>query len=171
MKAETIFQEKQYFRQWWLWLILLIINAITIFLFARYFFDSSSTDRSVASILLNSISVCFSLLLTLLFAFMHLDTMVKTDGIYLRFFPIHLSYKKYTWSILHQANIRTYNALSEYGGWGIRYSFSKNGIAYTISGSTGLQLEQKDGKKILIGTDRAEELQATLPRELLESTR
>lgn len=166
MDSTKLFQEKQYFRQWWLWIILFSIDVLTIFLFLRYIFDSSIIDRTLASMLLRATPVILSLLLTVLFTCMHLDTIVNEEGISLRFFPIHLCFKKYNWNILHQANIRTYNALSEYGGWGIRYSFSKKGVAYTISGNTGLQLELRDGKKILIGTQKPTELVGILQNHL-----
>ena len=47
----------------------------------------------------------------------------------------------------------------EYGGWGIRTISLKKNIAYTISGDKGLQIELKDGKKILLGTQNPEEVE------------
>ena len=56
-----------------------------------------------------------------------------------------------------------YNPISEYGGWGIKGGFSKQtGKAYTTKGTTGLQLTLKNGKKILIGTQKKEEIKRVL---------
>ena len=48
-----------------------------------------------------------------------------------------------------------YNALLEYGGWGVRVS--PLGMAF-IAGNTGVQLVLKDGSKVLIGTNQVEEM-------------
>ena len=52
---------------------------------------------------------------------------------------------------------RTYRPILEYGGWGIRYTMGR-GWAYNVSGNQGVQLELASGKRILIGSQRAEEL-------------
>ena len=50
----------------------------------------------------------------------------------------------------------------EYGGWGLRLGLFGNGKAFNVSGDKGLQLEFTDNKKLLIGTNRPEELTETL---------
>lgn len=63
-------------------------------------------------------------------------------------------------SIRH-SEVRTYSPLKEYGGWGIRYG--SNGKAYNVSGNQGVQLEFRDGKRLLVGSQ--------LPLELLNALR
>jgi hypothetical protein len=57
--------------------------------------------------------------------------------------------------------------LWEYGGWGIRYSW--NGIAYNTKGNMGLQIVMNTGKRILIGTQKPEELAAYLKKFIFTS--
>ena len=52
--------------------------------------------------------------------------------------------------------MRRYNALSEFGGWGIR--FGSNGTAFNVSGNMGLQLEFLTRNGLLIVTSKAAEL-------------
>jgi hypothetical protein len=59
--------------------------------------------------------------------------------------------------IVHRET-RTYRPILEYGGWGVRYSFVRKGWAYTVSGNRGVQLQLANGKRILVGSQRAEEL-------------
>jgi hypothetical protein len=59
--------------------------------------------------------------------------------------------------IVHRET-RTYWPILEYGGWGISYSFFGKGWAYNVNGNRGGQLELANGKRILIGSQRAEEL-------------
>lgn len=59
------------------------------------------------------------------------------------------------------ADIRTaapveYNPLSEYGGFGIRSG--PRGQAYIASGHQAVQLELRDGRKLLIGSQQPKEL-------------
>ena len=101
-------------------------------------------------------------LLTLLFYFFKLETIIKTDGIYVRFFPIHIAYKKYEWNTINKSFVREYNAIGEYGGWGIRYGIFGNGNALNVSGNKGLQLVFANDKKLLIGTNKPQELTEAL---------
>ncbi|TEW77202.1 hypothetical protein E2488_04665 [Gramella jeungdoensis] len=67
------------------------------------------------------------------------------------------------WSNISECYIRNYNPISEFGGWGIKSSFRRDtGKAYTIKGSIGLQLKLKNGKKILIGTQKNEEIKRVI---------
>jgi hypothetical protein len=49
-----------------------------------------------------------------------------------------------------------YDPAAEYGGYGIRSS--SKGLAYIASGNRGVQVELNDGRKLLIGSQRADEL-------------
>ena len=85
-----------------------------------------------------------------------LETQVRRDGLYVRFFPFHIRYKKFTMQDLSEYYAREYRPILEYGGWGIRWG--KSGEAYNISGKKGLQLVFKNGKKLLIGSKNPQEL-------------
>jgi hypothetical protein len=56
--------------------------------------------------------------------------------------------------------VRTYQPLKEYGGWGLKGT-SKN-RAYNMSGKEGLQLELKDGRRVLIGTRKPADIEVAL---------
>ena len=56
---------------------------------------------------------------------------------------------------------REYKPLREYGGWGIRCSL-KRGKAYNVSGNKGVQLVFKNGKQLLIGSQKAEALEEAI---------
>lgn len=52
----------------------------------------------------------------------------------------------------------------DYGGWGLRLGFFGKGRAYNISGNIGMQIVFKDGKKLLIGTQKSAEIKSFLER-------
>jgi hypothetical protein len=99
--------------------------------------------------------------LSILFIKMKLITEIRSDGIYFKYPPIINKFKDIKPDSIERFEVRKYNAIREYGGYGIkgvkhiRRRRSK-GIAYNVSGNTGLQLYLKDGRKILIGTQRSE---------------
>jgi hypothetical protein len=111
----------------------------------------------------------FILLLPLGVAFLigniTLTTKIDEQGVHYRFFPFHLKFKHVSWHELENCYVRTYNPISEYGGWGYRISFlRKKGRAFTVNGKTGLQLELKNGKKILLGTQKGKDITRIIER-------
>jgi hypothetical protein len=55
-----------------------------------------------------------------------------------------------------RAFYRAYSPLAEYGGWGIRTG--KQGRAFNMRGNEGVQLVLRSGQRVLIGSQRPEEL-------------
>ncbi len=55
-----------------------------------------------------------------------------------------------------RAYARTYQPLAEYGGWGIRGVGGNR--AFNMRGNEGVQLELRSGQKVLIGSEKPEEL-------------
>jgi hypothetical protein len=162
MKEEILFTEKQRFNQWWLWLILLGINGIFIFgVYIQIIGKQQFGDKPMSNVAL-LITTGILLLLTILFANFRLETIIKNDGIAIRFFPFHLKFKIYNWDQFTKSFVREYSPITEYGGWGLRKGLFGNGTAYNISGNKGLQLEFTDNKKLLIGTNKPDQLTETL---------
>ncbi len=162
MESEVLFSEKQRFNQWWVWVLMIGING---FILTGIYFKLQN-DAAIASEEVDNTSLvivaCVSILFTFIFFLFRLDTQIKADGIYVRFWPLRFKYRHYSWENLGKIYVREYSPLGEYGGWGIRYTFSGAGKAYNISGKIGLQLEFTDGKKLLIGTQKGEEIKEIL---------
>lgn len=149
----TDFKETQRFTQWWLWLILLFTwGSMSYSLF-------TDVPKDTVGIV---VLVVMMIGLPVLFLQMRLKTRINEEGIYVRFIPFHFKEQFYPWESIESAQVRTYNALMEYGGWGIKYGFNGQGKVYNISGNQGLQLVFKSGEKILIGTQKSAEIQAAV---------
>ena len=162
MDNEILFTERQRFKQLWLWLILLGINGLFLFgVFKQVINGQQFGDKPMSNTGL-LIATGLTLLLTILFINFRLDTIIKKDGIYVRFFPLHLKFKHYSWDSLTKSFVRQYSAITEYGGWGLRLGLFGKGKAYNVSGDKGLQLEFANNKKLLIGTNKPDQLTETL---------
>ena len=162
MSNNILFTERQKFKQWWIWLILLCINGILIFgVFKQVIKGQQFGDKPMGNIELLIVTGLL-LLLTLLFINLRLDTIIKQDGIYVRFFPFHIKFKYFAWDSITKSYVRQYSPVTEYGGWGLRLGLFGKGKAFNVSGDKGLQLEFTDNKKLLIGTNKPDELTETL---------
>ena len=91
-----------------------------------------------------------------LYCFMRLVTEVRSDGLYLRFVPFHLKWKRFGFDELAKCEVVTYRPLMEYGGWGIRYGPA--GKAYNVRGNRGVRLGFTKGGTLLIGSQDPESL-------------
>lgn len=167
IKAEgslVLFREEQRFRQFWVWLIVLGLAAFIWYSAVRQILlKRPFGSRPAPDTLLIIFWLLFGIGLPLLLFSAKLITEVRQDGIYIRFFPLHLAFQKISFEELKTFEVRTYNALRDYGGWGIRYG--PQGKAYNVGGNRGLQLEFQDGKKLLIGSQKAEELLIAIQAE------
>ncbi|MGB3078776.1 MAG: hypothetical protein WBB31_06835, partial [Saprospiraceae bacterium] len=104
------------------------------------------------------------MLITISFYFFRLETRISKEGIYVRFFPFHFSFRSYSWSEISKSYVRVYKPIPEYGGWGVRTGLFGKGKAFNVSGNKGLQLQFNDGRKLLIGTNEAVELTEALKK-------
>lgn len=155
MNEEILFTETQRFRQVWLWVILIAANLISIFGAFRQMSNGLPLLNPLTGGRLTTIVVL--LLVTGLIFMIRMDTTIKSDGLYMRFYPFNLQMKRYSWHSISQAFVRKYNPILEYGGWGIRLGSFGNGAAFNISGNKGIQLVFKNGDRALIGTQKPDE--------------
>lgn len=158
-KDDLVFSEAQSFP---LWLRLsLVFLAVFMVGLCRFTLKDIASEQGSVGVLLTVFFVVFMIILpvavAILFLIMKLETEVRSDGLYVRFFPIHIRCKKFTKEDLSEYYARTYRPLLEYGGWGIRCGF-KGGRAYNVSGNKGVQLILKTGKRLLIGSQKPDEL-------------
>jgi hypothetical protein len=86
----------------------------------------------------------------------NLTTEVRPDGLYVRLYPIHRSYRHIGLEVIEKCEVLTYRAIRDFGGWGIRAG--RKGRAYNVFGNKGAYLTFKDGKRLLIGSQKAESL-------------
>jgi hypothetical protein len=170
MDAELTYVEKQRFNQTWLWITLIIAGLLVMENFARGFYvqiingkpwgNNPTSDTALITVMI-IVSVIF-MIVYFIIGFSKLTVIIDSKGIHYKFFPFHWKFKYISWDSVDKFGVVTYNPLKDYGGWGVR--FSKKGKAYGTDGDKGLQLYLKSGKKILLGTQKANDLVAFLTK-------
>jgi len=149
MESNLVYRERQRFRQWWLWVIIL---GLTIFWIGLILIS-----RELVVVLL-------ALILDLgLIVFMYnlkLDTEVIDTGVRIKFWPFHRKWVLFEFSNIESVEEVRYRPLADYGGWGIRYGIfdELHAKAYTVSGNMGVMIRITDGSNVLIGTKHSRDL-------------
>ncbi len=97
----------------------------------------------------------------LLIISLKLVTKVDSSYLHVRFFPFVR--REIPLDHITHWEARTYSPIREYGGWGIRTGpFRRGGGALNARGNRGVQLRFADGKDLLVGSQRPEELAAAI---------
>jgi hypothetical protein len=102
-----------------------------------------------------------ALVFTFLFT-SRLETKLDEHGISYRLFPFQLKTRFIAWDEISSAQVRKYDPLGEYWGWGIKGT--RKNRAINIAGDVGLQLELKNGRKLLIGTLQREKMEEVVEK-------
>lgn len=151
------FHEDQHFRQSWLWAGALLALPLVV-LMTRL---AASPRESTAGVV---ITLAVGALLAAIFAFARLETEVRTDGVYVHFHGLWPT-RRIPIGDIAGYEARRYSFL-ESGGWGVH--FTMRGMAYNVSGNTGviIQLAQGKGGQVLIGTQRPEDFATAIGKAM-----
>jgi hypothetical protein len=146
-----VFKEEQRFTQLWVIILLAISVLVPVVIIVIQYLAGENSFSTLEFVIVIGLTV----LLPLVIFLFKLYTRIDEQGIHYRFFPFHFKLKTIAWHEMSKAYVRKYDAISEYGGWGLKggaFWRKSKGIAINVSGDIGIQLELKNGKKILIGT-------------------
>jgi hypothetical protein len=150
----TYFHEEQRFGRW-VWVVIAVI-AVPVLIGALGAGQSGS--GSVVAILVAPATIVAVLVLL---ALAKLVTDVDERGIHVSF---HLLWptRHIPFADVQRAHATAYSPLVDYGGWGVRLSWK--GWAFNTGGAEGVLVETKSGKRIMIGSRRAKELEAAIAK-------
>jgi hypothetical protein len=154
-EPEIPFVEEQRFDQSWIWALLGIVTTGVII-------SLLITGQWGWMLLMAGIPLMVSMALLSSF---RLHTRIDDSGVHFRTNPFFGKNKTITWSAIDQIYVRQYSPLLEYGGWGVRYGL--NGWAYIARGNQGIQIVRKNGRRILLGTQKPEEVSQKLAQRTI----
>lgn len=143
----NIYNEKQSFLNWWLCGLLIILLGIEVNDIYSTYQTTKNLEFGVGFWIISVISIAFLLI--------RLNTKIDANGILITFIPFVYK-RRFPWEDIASIYIREYS-ITDFGGWG--YRISSQGKAYNTKGKYGLQLIMKSGEKIMIGTQRPQELE------------
>ncbi len=167
-----LFTETQKFDQIWIRAIVLLLTIFLFIVFGTAIYEQIFRGIPVGSkpapdavlVILALFFFLLSITLCWLFFSLRLILEVRKNKICYRFPPLINRTRIINTSEISGYAIRKYKPIAEFGGWGIRWGWSGKGDAFNVRGNIGLQLQLKNGKKILFGTQRPEALLASIKK-------
>lgn len=151
----VLFREEQPFRQLWIWLLIGGIAAIQWWGFIQQIvFGQPWGDNPAPDWMMIALWLACGIGMPLFFVYLRLIVTVTNEMVEINFRP--LTRRAISIADIAEASPVEYSPLREYGGWGIRGLGDNR--AYNVSGKQGVALTMTDGRKVLIGSTRAEEL-------------
>ncbi|MEA3335302.1 MAG: DUF6141 family protein [Chloroflexota bacterium] len=157
---EVSYHEDQKFTQWWIWLLVYGISALMWWGFVeQIILGKPWGSKPAPDWMMWLLWLFIGIGLPLLFHRLKLVTEVSENSLHIRYPPI--TSRDIPLADIQSFEARSYDPIREYGGWGIR-GWRGSGVAYTTSGNQGVELTLQDGKSVMVGSQRAEELAAAL---------
>ena len=159
MESKSLFYEKQYFRQWWILIIFIGINGLVLYGSITQigmgitFGDKPMSDMGllILTVLLIAFTICF----TIFFFLQKLVTKIDEAGIHYKFMPYHKTWRTIAWDNITTVEVKKYNPVFDYGGWGLRTG------CVTMSGNKGIYV-RFNNDSLMIGTKKAVEVEEVL---------
>lgn len=158
-----VFQEVQKFNQIWLQILLLSVAGITIGGMLWAYPNVAEEDKT--TFFATSIpAALITIAITAGMYMVQLRTRIDETGIHFGFWPFQRELKTAAWHEIDRCYVRKYRPLTEFGGWGYKYSMSGRGKVYNTKGNMGIQIVFKNEQKILVGTQKPDEAIKTIER-------
>ena len=127
-----------------------------------FLFNANYNNSQEVNVIGISISLIIVSIVVILILLVRLKTKIDEKGVYYQFYPINFNEKFIPWSDISKCYVRKYNPIIEFGGWGYKMSPFGRGRVLNVKGNKGIQLELKNGKKLLLGTQKEELVKRTL---------
>lgn len=159
-----LFQEKQSFRSSIKSILLPVFFLFFLYGFYRQYYLNLPFGNHPMSDTGYVIFLIGFIFFLIFFLSITLETKINEEGISVRFFPIQLNSTFFFWDEIEKVEVVRYKPLLEYGGWGYRGLKYSRKRALNISGNIGIKIYFKDGKSLLIGTQKSEDIKFILSK-------
>ena len=165
---QLIFREDQRVRNPILWITLVVVSSglmgTALWMLVQHFdkrtaanalqqVDTMMVGLAVAVILLNGGLLLFV-------ALIKMQVEVTTEGLYIRFLPTQFKTRQIDLKDVVTVAAVQYHPVMDYGGYGIRKR--RKAKAYNLGGNDGVRIDYDNGYHVMIGTNHAESLEASI---------
>ena len=154
------FREQQRISMWWVWLAVFVPAGIMASIFVEQILHGRPHGEHpgpdwLVWVLTVFLCICVPALLLIL----SLTVTVDSGGVHIRYYPFVR--RTIPFGDIRAFRARRYRPIREFGGWGIRTGLG-NKSAYNASGDLGVELYLKNGRSIMLGSQRHHDLAAAI---------
>jgi len=145
------FNEEQKFRQWWVGILMTGFAFVPLYgIYQQLIMGEPFGDKPMSNLVLFLFSFLTFGIITLFYS-IQLKTEINKFELRFAFLPFYR--RSIKWEDVESAKVISYVVL----GYGVKFG-SKYGTVFNIAGNKGLAIKLKNGKKLLIGTQKHIEL-------------
>jgi hypothetical protein len=157
---KPLFQEKQRFTQWWLWVIIVAAAVFVVGLFGKALYqqfilgtpwgDKPMSDDALLVLALFNITAVTVMLLIFFNAM--LEIMIDKSSVTYRYFPLIRNWKR-----IERENVLSFQVRKNYlTGYGMHRDLKGNKII-NVKGHDVIEIMMNDGSKLTLGTQQPDE--------------
>ena len=139
-----------------MWLVGLLSIATWVMFVAGVLLGLPLGEVPIAPGFIVTVWIVFGLIMPAVFLTARLTVRVDERGLRLRYFPFQLNWFAFSRDDVEACEAVVFKPFEEYGGWGVRVG--PLGTAFIARGNQGVHISLKDGRNMLIGSRRSEEL-------------
>lgn len=152
--SSVLYREVNHFSHSLIWLVVICITFCSVyFALPQLFAIGSVNSPSDFIVVMSSIFLTIGFVLPTFLLAIKMRIQVRTDGLYVKIVPFHMSFRKV--SLADLKNFEPYMPQGkEENKLGLRYAVAKK--AYAVGGKRGIRLEFKDGRVVLLESRFAE---------------
>lgn len=167
--TRTLFKEEQKHSTPWIFLVIFSVIAMIIF-FAKYndwedgSFDITEMDDILGLGILGVVMLSLMVKLTILFYKMKLITVIKSDGIHIKFPPKIKKERYISKTEISGYEIKHFDGKGSHRNRMMKKKLRQTSKSYTLSGKLGLIVYLANDKKVLIGTKRKEAIKYAMEK-------
>jgi hypothetical protein len=149
----TYFHEEQRFRDSWIWVAIAVPMAFAVLALLT---TRAAPAAAPVSVVIVAVGVAA------LIGIARLETTVTDDAVVVRFHGLWPTRSIRLDDIAEYAPM--HYRMWDSGGWGVHFGLA--GMTYNVSGNEGIRFRLKNGVRMLVGTQRPDELAAAIAKAM-----
>lgn len=163
--ANPLFTEIQKYRAKWFWTLNVGLLIFIGYIFIKHVILGYTFQGEPAPVMDFTIKLLTIIAVIVVFLVLKLTTIVDDSGLHYQMFPLHLAPKTIKWEEVESCAITDIANAKGFSAWGLSFTGKKN-PSYVLVGTKAVEVTFKSGKKLLLGSPKAEELVEIINQKL-----
>jgi hypothetical protein len=162
LDESVVYREEQQLESPLMWIVVLLIAGLQWVLTIQHFWYGYYPQ--IGNVEMAMLWLLLGVLLPLVLFSIRLRVTVRRDGVYVQLWPLQQVPHRVPLHVIERYDVRRYRPVDEFGDYAFRdLAFQR---VYNLQGNEGVALELTDGRRLLVGARRPDDLLDALDRAL-----